>query len=371
MAIVATRWTAAENLIKYNRSANTAGAVSLGQGLFGADGFQHCDLGGGKTLWTCGDTFWAKSAGKNRSQCVIVRNSVGITDNYDLSAASTPTWYAGGDPTDYPLPFFGNTHFNGVPYSKGTSGAVKLSSEIVLAWGALVRATPTFPGFALDGSWVTLLTNISDTPDNWQHIEVPFGAPADTLHHAGGRPFVSGGQVYFPMASGRMARVPVARALLGDLTNVYWFDGREGWVRDAPDRRGLNPQRRVQRYVDGAPFQRSDGQWQVTGGGLLDAVVEYDTADNMMGPFAPGDGLDEFGYHPTSRTFIYRPPGAEGVLAGHKYIYAIATVPWLTWSGKAAADQPIIYSTNGGTNGESVFTDARYYWPEFLQVSGL
>src|SRR3982751_7065450 len=97
----ATRWSAAENKFKYNvvsGEIGQAGAHSVGTGLMGGDGFQAFDLGGGRTGFTTGDTIWATAAGQTRSQCTVLRNSIGIMTGYDFSTSSM-AWYSQGTPS--------------------------------------------------------------------------------------------------------------------------------------------------------------------------------------------------------------------------------------------------------------------------------
>lgn len=366
--MAAARWTAAENnFLKYNvvpGEIGTSGAHSVGAGFFGGDGLGSCDLGGGRTMWMAGDTFYATAGGQARASCAFVRNSVGISTGYDLSTCST-AWYV-RDSGGVKVPFFAETVADGVGFEKGSSGAVRLDN-VLIACGALVRATSVFPFFDLYGSWADLFWNIDDTPNNWlwTPLDLPFpkgpGAPYTTA-----APRDPGdGFVYFFVGSS-IVRFDRNKAKSGDLSNPEWVTA-SGVAADRPDRYGMNSYVRENRWTDHETFflgrtagdsysQRGGGAWQLRGAGLFVPEVWYALASSVKGPYA-GLNVD------------YTVSDAGSVLAGGKYVYAASTTQQLTFSGKTGNDHVVVYSTNGSNSGTSVFADARYYWPEILKVT--
>lgn len=391
MALIVERWPEAEANFRYNMvggATPAANSHSVGVGLFGADGYGTVDLGGSRRLVGVGDTFWATAAGKTRGQCRFLRNTVGILQG-DNPETMDVEWFCGGDPVSHPLPWLNVHAVDGIPYSRGWGGGLKIASDLLLLWGGLVRSSNTFPFFSLHGIWFSLFSDLAGDPTTWTEIKLKSPINTDIQPSSvgvGGGPFLddSGDYLMFALelfGGWGMARLPLERALAGDLSEWAYADGAGGWERDMPDRWGGNiHQSRINFFGTGHPLHRIDGNWQVCGGGLLDPHVDTDVQDNPLGPWQKGDALNGLTYVPSERTEFYRPPPfnalspavnqCSSVLSGKKYLYGPHVMQGMRWDGNNVfEDAVVLYSTNNSNHGTSVFSDARYYWPEVLRVT--
>jgi hypothetical protein len=384
--IVATRWSAGENKFRQNLSSTTdPNATSLAAGPNGMDIANSIDIGTARansSLWVFGDTFWNTAAGQTRSQLTLIRNPVGLQVGRDLSS-STLTFHTGGTAAA-PLDFFDPVSYDGNPFWKYPLGGVLLDDRVLVV-GMLGYST-TNPGpnlsFSTAGPWATILHSVATgAPTTWPKQDCRFDHSHNGFHLAGEfalicNPIDAGdGFVYFywfgPSGSNQWAVSRCDRALAksGDLTQMFWWDGGTRWLRDVRDsrsgaviRRRLNVLGQTVNGTDqlGGVTKRTDSNWQLTGvpTGWYGAAptISYAISSSLASAFG-------------NWTTIYNVPLSPSPATSQDFVYGAYFLPEQTWSGKAAADQFIIYSRN--RQNLNLFTDATSYWPEVLQVTGI
>jgi hypothetical protein len=357
------RWLAAEaNSFQHNvvpDEIGTANAHSVGVGFMGGDGNQMFELPDGQMGVTMGDSMVALGPGVTRSQCPIVRNSLGIFSSHDLETCDT-TWHWGdrGDPTT-PYGFFDDVTVEGIGFQRGTSGGVMITDDALLMWGALLRGDGAFE---IWGGWMELYFNISGQPDPriWGRVMIDMPIP-----HYKGAPFPNsvpkkvGDKVIFKIRHW-FGRADIEQLLSCELHQMEWLHGDGRWRFELPDKYGVVRPARAHRWVDREKFifgrseggiaQRDDGKWVMSAFGLFVPTVYYALADELEGPY---EGLVE----------PYAPDDIFSFFDSKQYGYSAQLIEFGDWAGRAPNDHVYIHSTNGSNSGTSIFSDARYYWP--------
>ena len=388
-----TRWTAAEHKFREGLSSPTdPAATSTVAGPNGTDIAASVDIGSNRSLWLYGDTFWHNTTGETRSTNLrLLRNPVSLQTGRDLSTC-TMTWHAGNSNTDA-IDFFPPVALEGTIYWKYPLGGVLLDDRVLVVGMTSRQPTASESAFAQFGSvrsgpWATMLLNTgSGTPDTWPQVNVPVGIGNDSFERGPQYTFACNpidagdGWVYFhcfgPSRSDRwgVCRMDRQRVKEGDLTDVFWWDSQDGWVRDGPRLR--SGQLRKQRHniltygqaggdQTGGVIKRADGQIQHTWveGGWPEARA--DTNNNVSADvrYALAANLTT---HLTSPSAVYTIP----LVHAEDFFYGAYALPEQTWSGKAAnsSEQVWVYSDNR-TN-VNLFNDATTYWPRILKVTGL
>ena len=126
----------------------------------GADAAYSVDLGGGRVLWLCGDSFVAKDASRSRGNAWFVRNSVAIQTGYDPSTATAKFFWTtsgGGASSFFPE--------NGSHWFWPLSG-VRLPSRLALFLLEEENASGGL-GFQAVGTKVVFVANPDDDPSSW------------------------------------------------------------------------------------------------------------------------------------------------------------------------------------------------------------
>jgi hypothetical protein len=424
----ATYWEAGTNAFKGNlTSPNSSSSTMSGPGANGTDIGISVYLGGTRTLWLWGDTFWHPSGVTRGTNLRLIRNPVSLqTGSLDLSTA-TMTWYWGNSASD-PVDFFPPVMRDGQPMWKYPLGGIFLDDRILVTGMLSYADSGTLPvanfGTTMTGMWATMLYDVSgNNPNSWAQQDLKWGGGHDSFHVE--RQFtpacnpVDGGDgfVYFycfgPSWGAMVAnpwsgawsvfRIPRDDVKKGDLTRPRWFDGANRWVEDYRDVKTGALARNRPNVLGfsingsdqlGGVHKRSDGQWQLTciPSGWFGAAphVGYSLAASPASKFSTytklWDASVQSGYTPPNGGHFWTQPKQAELDAWRAanpgnnsrngewgdFVYGAYSYPEQTWSGKGANDQLIGFSRNrGGPGAIGMFSDSRAYWCEFYKVTGI
>jgi hypothetical protein len=210
----------------------------------GADAANSIDLGGGRTLWTFGDSFvnvHEDPTQRRRKTAQFIRNSVAIQVGYDpTSAEFHPYWQ---ETDGAPSSFF---------RSEGEvllwPGGGLLVDDRLLVFLMRIRNAKTEMGFAVDGWSAVLIDNPQDSPLDWRmkylatpqnDLGVMVGSGSIVRHEDWVYAF---GSKAYPPHRIFLVRFPVDSTLIGDLSKPQWWAGRaDGWIPQA-DWKDVTPQ---------------------------------------------------------------------------------------------------------------------------------
>lgn len=394
----ATRWTAAENKLKYALTDPTnAGTTSNQAGPNGTDIAQSIDIGAvraNSSVWLFGDTWWLTAAGMVRSQLTHIRNVIGLQTGRDLSTATYKAYTLGTD--SVPLDYFPTGSTRGAGSVDGTVawrypfGGVLLDDRLLVV-GAWCIGTPVGAGGNLNtsmvGSWAALIGDMGNAnPRLWERLDLDvqmgalpyYKAPA---YYFGCNPIDFGdGWVYFycfgPQASNRWAvcRADRNEVKAGNLRNLKWWDGGSRWLADS-----VNPDGSVRRFrvnvlsesvagndQAGGVAKRADGSLvftYVVDGGWRNAV---DSTGTSTFPYVVKQSAraNPAGRFPVGSQII----SATQEVTNQDFIYSAYELPEQTWSGKGASDHFVTVGYNNTSPG-IVFGNSLSYWPRFYQVT--
>jgi hypothetical protein len=311
----------------------------------GGDDAYSIDLSGGRVLWLFGDTFVATSDAGQRSQSVMVHNTVAIQTGYDPSHASMAfRWQA----TDAgPGAFFGGDD-GGDWYWPGHGAMV--GGQLVVFLSRIASST-TGLGFQAAGWTVLRVDDPQDDPSLWRPAYLP--TPPATLGVTFGETVIEsdGGLWAFGAEDQSHAvhviRWPSSAVAAGDLSAPDWWTP-SGWVPytslSAPP---------APLFSDGAtelrvqPDPRGAGWLEVQTVGFGSATMELRSSPSLTGPWG-------------SLAAVYTPPEAtrSGVL-----IYAGKSHPELLGATVVAT-----YATNDSSFATLV-SDQTLYFPRFVRLS--
>lgn len=399
------RWYAADAKVMYNRDPQTG--LSLAAGWMGTDVWASVDLGAGRSMFLGGDTGWATAAqqqgpfggnpnGAPGGNQMFIRNSVVLFTSYDLDTGPNPVGYVGFHDDGTPTAYFPNVVVNDQPYHRWPLGAMLIDDRIMVT-GNLIQNRPG--GSLLDyGPWFAcMLSNIDDTPDNWELIELPmldegirykmefdgFGGgvqhtyPLDSMGVDAGD-----GYVYWwgsgPGYDRCVYRLDRTRAKNGHIHGGEWWDGNTGWWRDrqhpiATHMKGEMLRKRIggafgfrqfggpngNASIAGTAHRRAtDGKWQFTA--VFSVPLEGEAPVTIADAMTPGSELVPF---PTFTKRVELDPEDY-------FVYAAASHPQLTWAGKGPNDQAWSHASNS-TFETGVESISNYGFPRFYRVTSV
>ncbi|HSO20738.1 MAG TPA: DUF4185 domain-containing protein, partial [Desulfosarcina sp.] len=314
----------------------------------GADDAHSVDLGSGRVLWLFGDTLIDPRAGASRRRAVMVRNSIGLQNGYDPTAAG--------------MTFFWKTSANANPcaFFDASPGmwlwpadGVRLGQRLLI-FLAVVRSDPNPLGFALSGWRAVMVDNPDAPPDRWRILPAATKPQRTAIILGTGGVLLADGYVYAygSDASGSrvfVARWPAADVEKGNLDTAQWWHGRaSGWLTAG--------------QTDALPavlFTNGQSEFGVYRDSHLDRYVQIQTM---------GFGAADLGFRTASRpegpwtalSLFYRPPEKKipGVL-----IYAAKPHDFLTSEGCI-----VTYATNH-MNPQMLVDDPALYFPRVLRAT--
>ena len=315
----------------------------------GADGAYSVDLGGGRVLWLFGDSFVATSDAHERSESVLVRNTLAIETGYDPSTASIAFFW--DDTSGQPRAFFRDDGDGADWYWPG-HGAIVEGRLVVF----LSRVAPASGGlgFRADGWRAVRIDDPSASPADWKPVllKVPSSGLGVTF---GESLLVENGYLHAFGAEDashavHLVRWPVAAVLAGDLSAPEWRTAG-GWASMTGTATELPPPL----FADGATEMSvsvsSRGWVEVQTVGFGAATLDLRFAGDFTGPW----GGVELAYDPPESSL----PGAL-VYAGKGHAELIST--------GQRADLIATYAANSTDFATLVANDSLYY-PRFVRLS--
>ena len=200
----------------------------------GADAANSVDLGGGRVLWTFGDSFIDTNpdpALRNRRRAKFIRNSVGIQTGYDPSRAEFRAYWQ-TKPDGKPASFFRN---ESEVFFWPCSG-IKLQDKLLI-FLMRVRNSDASLGFSVDGWGAVLISNPQDEPKEWKmnFLKTPQNSLAVMV--GSGSSIRQGDWIYsYGSDNSRrhnlyLTRVLVDDVVAGNFSSLQWRNGtQEQWI---------------------------------------------------------------------------------------------------------------------------------------------
>ena len=313
----------------------------------GADDAYSVDLGDGRVLWLFGDSLITGPNGIDRSDAVLIRNSVAIQKGYNPARSKVDFYWreTGGVPDAF-FPVEGQTWL-------WPGDGERIGRNLLLFFMEIGPADNPL-GFAMVGWRTVLVSNPDDPPLNWRlrWLQTP---PNDFRAMVGSGSVFARGEHLYALAYREhtrdvlLARWDLAAARRGNLEPIQWWCGTDRqWV----------PQGEM-KTVPTVLF--SEGQAELTvhhdpryEGYLGIQTVGFGPAHVAMrhAPYLTGPWSDATQIHAPKETAI------PDVM-----IYAAKAHPHLI-----GADLVLTYCTNSFVY-ENVLKDNRLYYPRFLKIS--
>lgn len=330
----------------------------------GGDGGGSIDLGGGRVLWSFGDSFIRTSPGQARSASKLIRNSVAIqSGSYDLSQA-TMTFYCGGGGglgSASPASFFPERAVGGGPIWNWMTGGIRIDDVLLLI---LLReenypAGPPGFNFAQAGWDAILVDNPDDPPSSWTFNYIP--TPSETTFSPLQPQEGGDGHIYMvgvgPNDVFRMIRWDREAVKAGQLLDPDRWGrcGWEKWARQGPWRdiyaAGINQGSFWMRQNDFALVQLP-----FTSAGTFG----YSLNSARVGPYGPLTGF----YSPFTDDPNMPLPHSK------YFLYLGGAHPEQVWPGQQQGDVMLTYVA-GAQGGNSVFVDENTYYVRCAKAIGL
>jgi hypothetical protein len=199
----------------------------------GADAANSIDLGGGRVLWTFGDSFVSLDADPERRQrktARFIRNSIALQVGYDPTCADFhPYWQeVSGQPAAFLRPE-GDVLF--------WPGGGLVVDEKLLVFLMRIRNAKTAMGFDVAGWGAVLIENPNDDPPNWRMKFISTPQNSWGVLVGSGSIVRQGDWVYAYSAEAYqshkifLVRFDAAAAATGNLASPQWWNGQSvGWV---------------------------------------------------------------------------------------------------------------------------------------------
>lgn len=320
----------------------------------GSDAANSIDLGGGRVLWTFGDTFvddQQKPSERRREGSTFVRNTIAIQKGYDPTTADfEPFW--GSDTDGKPVAFF---------QSKTDDfywpGGGLLVDDKLLIFLMRIRNADVGLKFIAVGWSAVLIENPQDSPAAW-NIKYLSGPPNGSCMLVGSGSSVRVGNWIYTYGSKchpphkvYLARFRAAAAVSGDLSQPQWWNASDArWV-DQNQLQGTLPEPIVD---PGAP-EFTIHQESTLGSYLLTQFDQF-----PVGPILLRSSATPTGPWSAAQA-VYAPEEPNSYDKGI-----------MTYSAKAhpeqhAAGLAVTYCTNH-RDSATLIRDETLYYPRFIRV---
>jgi hypothetical protein len=315
----------------------------------GADGAYSADLGGGRVLWTFGDTFLANGS-RDRGTAHFIHNSIAIQHGYDPSSATIDFHWGGTEQVpDAFMSEQGSTWF--------WPGAIVRLDTTALLFYSGVKSTSAPDGFQAAGWSALIVENPADDPGSWR-TALPRFPPVTFPVTLGTAAVVSGDYLYaYGIAvpgdgSVYVARIGLSDANNGDLSQLTWWTGGGTWT--APQ--DLNASPADVFPMDGnnptemsITLMSSQTLYEVQSVGYGATDLAARTSVTIEGPFSLACRL-------------YHPPQSD---APNAFVYAGKAHPELTGADLVATYVPTSFVF------DDVRTNGALYVPHFVRIEGV
>jgi hypothetical protein len=195
----------------------------------GADAANSIDLGGGRVLWTFGDTFvdvGDQPDKRSRRTSVMINNTVAMQTGYDPTQAKFEAFWettAEGRPASFFRPV------GDVYYWPG--GGVLVDGKLLI-FMMRVRTKEGGLGFDVVGWGAVLIDNPQDNPAKWRKTYFDFDHTTDDVMIGCGSSLRRGKWLYtfcadsFHLRSNYLARFALDEVLHGDFSRPQWWNIR-------------------------------------------------------------------------------------------------------------------------------------------------
>ncbi|MFY9168905.1 MAG: DUF4185 domain-containing protein [Desulfomonilia bacterium] len=312
----------------------------------GGDGAYSVDLGAARVLWLFGDSFIGPGYSRDRSEAVIVRNTVAIQRGYNPAQASAAFYWNIED--GRPEAFF---------RSSGSSwfwpGSGVMTGESLVIFLMEIVAADNELGFDAAGWTAVIVKNPRAEPSRWniQRLKTPANEFGVIIGSAGS--MVLDGYLY-AFGTQRadhgayLVRWPLADAARGDLMHPQWWTRSTGWVDQDILTHLPAPVLADAQMEFTVHYEKSMGRFlEIQTEGFPDGCLVYRRAMSLTGPWS-------------GKQLLYCPhaPKDEQVL-----FYAGKAHPWLE-----GADLVCTYAANS-LDERRVLEGHDLYYPAFVRVS--